>query len=606
VRRHADAAAPAWARDEPVSPPATPHSRPSHAIEREPSDLGLPQASGAQGQSWSGSKALGTHGPSRSTADSDDDSDANDERGPTRFWTFTLPAKYRARLHEHHMRMVHTSQSEPQRDEDASSDTSSTLDQGEHDPAARQRARRRGTETGKGSAPDPPSGGLMGWRRLSHRPKDHSADVEAAAGAEDDDVRDVSPDARRSEAPQTPENRREPGREQSSRSQQQVARASHESSASRDSSSLPAAHMHAEMPTPHHIASFTRHQPHTPGWESPWRPESRDGGSIEVGGYRFGAHGGFFPASKEGKEGGRKKEPPFSWWRNFLLHNPFVPLLFRLLNIAFTTATMAVAICLHNVLNRESAADSVGSSPLVAIIYAPPTLMHVGFQIYLEYFGKPIGLWSVKSKLYYTLVDLIFICMWSSELSLTFDNYLTSSLVCDAAINPFASNANAPDYQVRAVLRQLNLCGMLTFPLQSPLQNPTTKPNICRLQGALIGLVFVSLLAYLVVLTVRSAGGMLATAPLTPSPMPRYRCSASSCASRGTPDLALRLRSPLSFLSRPTCLPHFSPSDRAHTSHPLRLAHRFVHSGLLQYMVKRHIFCTRCGTGSLCVGDVGD
>jgi hypothetical protein len=283
-----------------------------------------------------------------------------------------------------------------------------------------------------------------------------------------------------------------------------------------------------------------------------------------------------------------------------------VPLLFRLLNIAFTTATMAVAICLHNVLNRESAADSVGSSPLVAIIYAPPTLMHVGFQIYLEYFGKPIGLWSVKSKLYYTLVDLIFICMWSSELSLTFDNYLTSSLVCDAAINPFASNANAPDYQVRAVLRQLNLCGMLTFPLQSPLQNPTTKPNICRLQGALIGLVFVSLLAYLVVLTVRSAGGMLATAPLTPSPMPRYRCSASSCASRGTPDLALRLRSPLSFLSRPTCLPHFSPSDRAHTSHPLRLAHRFVHSGLLQYMVKRHIFCTRCGTGSLCVGDVGD
>lgn len=474
--------------------------------------LGLPQASATLGES--SARGAGALGPSRSTADSDDDSDANgDERGPTRFWTFTLPAKYRARLHEHHMRMVHTSQSQPQRDDDAgddgSSDTSSTLDQGEHDPAARQRARRRGTESGKASASEHSGGGgLMGWRRSSNRPKEGSADVEATAGAEDGDA-----PARRREASHSPQRQREPGppRKQSSRSQRQASRTSHDSSASRASSPLPAAHMHAEMPAPLHIASFTRHQPHTPGWESPWRPESRDGGSIEVGGYRFGAHGGFFPTSKEEGKGGRK-EPAFSWWRNFLLHNPFVPLLFRLLNIAFTTATMAVAICLHNLLNRESAADSVGSSPLVAIIYAPPTLVHVGFQIYLEYFGKPIGLWGVKSKLYYTLVDLIFICMWSSELSLTFDNYLTSSLVCDASINPFAGNTSSPDYQVRAVLRHPD--ALLTSPLQSPLQDPGTKPNICRLQGALIGLVFVSLLAYLIVLTVRAAARRVPMRPL--------------------------------------------------------------------------------------------
>ncbi|PWN43063.1 hypothetical protein IE81DRAFT_289225 [Ceraceosorus guamensis] len=169
--------------------------------------------------------------------------------------------------------------------------------------------------------------------------------------------------------------------------------------------------------------------------------------------------------------------PRLDWWRNFLLHNAFVPGLFRFINIGFTSATLAIAIRLYVVLKQQAAADSVGSSPLVAIIFGPPTLLHVGWQIYLEYFGKPIGLWAVRNKLLYSLVDLVFICMWSAELSLSFDNYLTSSLVCVADINPFA--------------------GLET---QSPLTDPAKKPIICRLQGTLIGLVFVSLIAYVIVL----------------------------------------------------------------------------------------------------------
>jgi hypothetical protein len=48
----------------------------------------------------------------------------------------------------------------------------------------------------------------------------------------------------------------------------------------------------------------------------------------------------------------------------------------------------------------------------------------------LEYFGKPLGLWRTSRKLLHTLLEMLFICMWSATLSLTFDNFFTSRLGC--------------------------------------------------------------------------------------------------------------------------------------------------------------------------------
>ncbi|PWN33185.1 uncharacterized protein FA14DRAFT_135279 [Meira miltonrushii] len=245
--------------------------------------------------------------------------------------------------------------------------------------------------------------------------------------------------------------------------------------------------------------SFTRHQPVTPGWASPWRPESRGEHSIRIGKYRFNNHGegGYFPKTDTGATNSSRKRRrrrhassgavdlfDVEWWRRFLLHNPFVPLLFRLVNIAFTSSTLAVAAKLYIILKREGAEDSVGSSPIVAIIFAPLTLVHVGVQIYVEYFSKPIGLWRVGSKLFYTLTELIFVCLWSAALSLSFDNYFTSTLVCSTLNSPYSGGHDRPVFG------------------QQVLNNPSRKPYICRLQGALIGLVFTSLLAYVVVFSV--------------------------------------------------------------------------------------------------------
>ncbi|KAJ3570249.1 hypothetical protein NP233_g4521 [Leucocoprinus birnbaumii] len=73
---------------------------------------------------------------------------------------------------------------------------------------------------------------------------------------------------------------------------------------------------------------------------------------------------------------------------------------------------------------------AVGSSPTVVIIFAPLTLLHVMAAIYLEYFGRPVGLWQTSRKLAHTLSEVLFICAWSAALSLSFDNYFTSLVPC--------------------------------------------------------------------------------------------------------------------------------------------------------------------------------
>ncbi len=242
---------------------------------------------------------------------------------------------------------------------------------------------------------------------------------------------------------------------------------------------------------------ITRHQPLSPGWASPWRPEARgDRNSIEVGRYRFHATGadGYHPHKKSGSVTsekvvqGTRRLVTWAFWRHFLLYNPFGPLFFRFVNIAFASATLAVAIQIHRSLQAENATSIVGASPIMAIIFSPLTLCHVAFQIYLEYFGRPIGLWSVRGKLAGTLLEIIFVALWAAELALAFDNYFTSPLIC----YPFNSPFNA----------QREICNSNNAP---SLSDDSRKPYICRLQGVLIGLAFMSLLLYTLALTVSSS-----------------------------------------------------------------------------------------------------
>lgn len=86
--------------------------------------------------------------------------------------------------------------------------------------------------------------------------------------------------------------------------------------------------------------------------------------------------------------------------RTFILNSAYVPLvrssslhvsvlimlaqLFRCINISFTTAALGMAIRIRILERRFHVMGAVGSSPTLVIIFAPLTLVHVMFAIYVR------------------------------------------------------------------------------------------------------------------------------------------------------------------------------------------------------------------------------
>ncbi|GAK61876.1 uncharacterized protein PAN0_001c0071 [Moesziomyces antarcticus] len=514
---------PVWARDESPSPPQSPYASPqARSLNRSVRDvesLSLPAAEIRTDDASQPAASSERHSETTEAGQAPDKAGVGFDRvmspeavqeaeaqeaqstSPDRWWTFTLPQKYRSRLHEHHLRMAfHHEREQSDALEKASSNKQANRERSRSFSKKRSQQRRSSSDSSRSNASSSEdSSDIEMQQRGGRDQQDHSYDLGAgswngmAAGLGASGLLNN----KRSET--NPSNRRtaRAGRGQADGEaaatlhdeQRQVSPSPDGTSTTRaDDRDLEKQHKQdsePEYPTMsfkarmEHPEVYTVHQPATPGWASPWKPEERGHGGLNAAGY--------FPRTESGRtirsSDGRKS----AWlesWKNFLIHNPFVPLLFRVINIAFTAATLAVAVKLLVVLQSEGANDAVGASPLLAIVFAPLTLLHVGFQIWLEYFGRPIGLWTVQSKLSYTVVELVFICLWSAELSLTFDNYFTSTLVCVTYGSPFVGPRQPPADR------------------PNPLNNPGRKPFVCRLQGSLIGLVFVSLLAYLIVLTV--------------------------------------------------------------------------------------------------------
>ncbi|KXN89919.1 hypothetical protein AN958_04923 [Leucoagaricus sp. SymC.cos] len=174
-------------------------------------------------------------------------------------------------------------------------------------------------------------------------------------------------------------------------------------------------------------AQFTQHQANSPGWDTPWTARSNAQGPLR----KRDTEASYFSREPPSDE---EQLTPFTSRRKkirrFMLTNPYVPILFRVINIAFTTAALGIAIRIRRVEMANHAMGAVGSSPTVVIIFAPLTLLHVMAAVYLEYFGRPVGLWQTSGKLAHTLSEVLFICAWSAALSLCFDNYFTSLIPC--------------------------------------------------------------------------------------------------------------------------------------------------------------------------------
>ncbi|KAG8835601.1 hypothetical protein FRC17_002193 [Serendipita sp. 399] len=250
--------------------------------------------------------------------------------------------------------------------------------------------------------------------------------------------------------------------------------------------------MHLAIPR-RNKGPFTVANTKTPGWDQPWAPlppkrarvraerGTKEGVDSDPLNDALGdIEGNEDEADPSGKSSKIKREKRRQTLRRWILFNNSVPLLIRLLNISFTSATLAVAISIRGVEHRHNLVGAVGSSPILAIIFAPLTLIHVMIAIYLEYFGKPLGLWRTSGKLFHTLLEMLFICMWSASLSLTFDNYFTSRLGC------------APSWTTK----WWNRLPMVPEDLAQGRYEGGPADTICEEQLALICLVFFGLMLY--------------------------------------------------------------------------------------------------------------
>jgi hypothetical protein len=231
------------------------------------------------------------------------------------------------------------------------------------------------------------------------------------------------------------------------------------------------------LPTPP-VGAFTAQHNATPGWDAPWT--SRVGAQGPAG--RHNSEGYNFTEDDEDSNSPVDPNKDYTVWqrrrkrlRAFILSNAYVPLLFRCINIAFTTTALAIAIRIRLLEMRLRITGGLGSSPTLVIIFAPPTLVHVMSSIYLEYFGRPLGLWRTSAKLAHTLSEVFFICAWSAALSLCFDNFFTSIIPC-------ASASSISWYS--------------TIHRPQPDNDPVGGDKLCDDQLALICLVAFGLLAY--------------------------------------------------------------------------------------------------------------
>jgi hypothetical protein len=87
----------------------------------------------------------------------------------------------------------------------------------------------------------------------------------------------------------------------------------------------------------------------------------------------------------------------------------------------------------------------MGSSTTLVIAYSSLTVFHVLTAIYREYFGKPIGLWGLRSKMLWVCLDLCFVALWSSAVSLATNDYIATPLECTTA-SPWWRSGLSTDY----------------------------------------------------------------------------------------------------------------------------------------------------------------
>lgn len=118
--------------------------------------------------------------------------------------------------------------------------------------------------------------------------------------------------------------------------------------------------------------------------------------------------------------------------KRILIHNPLVPIFFRILIIMFSGCALGMACTIFQYSHREYNGTNVDQQPssIMAMVVNTCAIIYLIYIAYDEYNGKPIGLRNPLEKMNYILLDTIFIIFSSANLSLAFNTLFDDRWVC--------------------------------------------------------------------------------------------------------------------------------------------------------------------------------
>lgn len=145
---------------------------------------------------------------------------------------------------------------------------------------------------------------------------------------------------------------------------------------------------------------YSRNQAETPGWNQPWAPFRRQNSDPWD---RQMVSEGPGDQTKAGFGEGRK-DRYLQRIQRFLLYSVFAPFWLRLVNIVLTTVSLALACRIHIDERNSNVPGILGVSTTYTMVIACLSILHIFWSTWFEYFGKPIGVWTIRTKMIHTCV----------------------------------------------------------------------------------------------------------------------------------------------------------------------------------------------------------
>lgn len=113
---------------------------------------------------------------------------------------------------------------------------------------------------------------------------------------------------------------------------------------------------------------------------------------------------------------------------NMAIEHSLAPLIFRLIVMITSILALGIAAKIHEIEDIDSGDSAEETQSIVAIVVDCVAIPYIGYMIWDEYTGKPLGLRSVTSKISLILLDLFFIIFKSASTALAFESLVYHNL----------------------------------------------------------------------------------------------------------------------------------------------------------------------------------